>query len=93
MAQEIKAAGGKALAVETDVSREESVNAICPGLTDTAQSRAHSATLEEYHAKAKNIPLGRIGQPEDLLGPVIFLASDWSSYITGQTLLVNGGAF
>jgi 3-oxoacyl-[acyl-carrier protein] reductase len=69
------------------------VNAICPGLTDTAQSRAHSATLEEYHAKAKNIPLGRIGQPEDFIGPVVFLASDWAAYITGQTLIVNGGSF
>jgi NAD(P)-dependent dehydrogenase (short-subunit alcohol dehydrogenase family) len=69
------------------------VNAICPGLTDTAQSRAHSATLEEYYGKAKNIPLGRIGQPEDYIGPVAFLASDWAAYITGQTLIVNGGAF
>ena len=69
------------------------VNAVCPGLTDTAQSRAHSATEEEYYAKAKNIPLGRIGKPEDLVGPVIFLASDWAAYVTGQTLIVNGGAF
>lgn len=69
------------------------VNAICPGFIDTAQTRAHSATLEEYHAKGKNNPLGRIGQPEDFIGPVVFLASDWSAFITGQTLLVNGGAF
>jgi 3-oxoacyl-[acyl-carrier protein] reductase len=69
------------------------VNAVCPGLIDTAQSRAHSATSEEYYAKAKRIPLGRIGQPEDFIGPTVFLASDWSSYITGQTLTVNGGSF
>lgn len=69
------------------------VNAICPGFIDTAQTRAHSATLEEYYAKGKNNPLGRIGQPEDFIGPVVFLASDWSAFITGQTLLVNGGAF
>ncbi|MFQ5903944.1 MAG: SDR family NAD(P)-dependent oxidoreductase [Candidatus Binatia bacterium] len=66
------------------------VNAICPGMTDTAQLRGHS-TEEELYAKAERIPLGRIGQPEDLVGPVIFLASDAAGYITGQTLLLNGG--
>lgn len=66
------------------------VNSICPGLTDTAQPRGHS-TEEELYAKAKRIPLGRIGRPEDLIGPAIFLASDGARYVTGQTLLVNGG--
>lgn len=69
------------------------VNAICPGLIDTAQSRAHSTSSEEYYAKAKRIPLGRLGRPEDFIGPVAFLASDWSNYVTGQTLIVNGGSF
>jgi 3-oxoacyl-[acyl-carrier protein] reductase len=68
------------------------VNAICPGAIDTPQPKAHVASEEEFYAKAKKIPLGRVGQPEDLVGPVAFLASDWSSYITGQMLLVNGGS-
>lgn len=67
------------------------VNAICPGVTDTAQPRGHT-TEEELYARGANIPLKRIGQPEDLVGPAIFLASDRASYITGQTVMVNGGA-
>jgi L-rhamnose 1-dehydrogenase len=38
-----------------------------------------------------SIPLGRIGQPSDIVGPVVFLASDAASYITGQALMVTGG--
>lgn len=68
------------------------VNAVCPGAIDTPQPKAHVASEEEFYAKAKKIPLGRVGQPEDLVGPVAFLASDWSNYVTGQTLLVNGGS-
>jgi NAD(P)-dependent dehydrogenase (short-subunit alcohol dehydrogenase family) len=68
------------------------VNAICPGVTDTAQPRGHR-TEEELFSQAKNIPLGRIGQPEDMIGPVVFLAGDAASYITGQALMVTGGGF
>jgi NAD(P)-dependent dehydrogenase (short-subunit alcohol dehydrogenase family) len=67
------------------------VNVICPGVTDTAQPRGHQ-TEQELYAQAQKIPLGRIGQPEDLVGPAIFLASDAARFITGQTLLVNGGS-
>lgn len=67
------------------------VNALCPGLTDTAQPRGHSSE-EELYAKGRQAPLGRIGQPEDLVGPAVFLASDAARYVTGQTLLVNGGS-
>ena len=67
------------------------VNVICPGITDTAQPRGHQ-TEEQIYAQAQKIPLGRIGQPEDLVGPAIFLASDAASFITGQTILVNGGS-
>ena len=68
------------------------VNAICPGVTDTAQPRGHRSE-EELMSQAKSIPLGRIGQPGDMVGPVMFLASDAAAYITGQALMVTGGAF
>lgn len=68
------------------------VNAICPGITDTALPRGHRSK-EEMDDQGKQIPLSRIGQAEDLVGPVIFLASDAASYITGQALIVNGGGF
>lgn len=79
----------KSLALELAPSNI-TVNAICPGVTDTAQPRGHS-TDEELYAQGARIPLGRIGQPEDLVGPALFLASDAAAFITGQTLLVNGG--
>jgi 3-oxoacyl-[acyl-carrier protein] reductase len=68
------------------------VNSVCPGTIDTAQTKAHVKSDEEFYAKAKNIPVGRVGQPEDLVGPVLFLASDWSAYVTGQMIVVNGGS-
>jgi 3-oxoacyl-[acyl-carrier protein] reductase len=68
------------------------VNSVCPGTIDTAQTKAHVKSDEEFYAKAKNIPVGRVGQPEDLVGPVLFLASDWSEYVTGQMIVVNGGS-
>ena len=67
------------------------VNVICPGITDTAQPRGHQ-TEEEMYAQGKRIPLGRIGQPEDLVGPATFLASGAAAFVTGQTILVNGGS-
>ena len=79
----------KALALELAPSGI-TVNAICPGLTDTAQPRGHM-TDQELYAKKERVPLGRIAQPEDIVGPVLFLASDKASHITGQTILVNGG--
>ena len=66
------------------------VNVICPGITDTAQPRGHQSE-EQIYAQGQRIPLGRIGQPEDLAGPAVFLASDAARFITGQTILVNGG--
>jgi 3-oxoacyl-[acyl-carrier protein] reductase len=66
------------------------VNVLCPGITDTSQPRGHQ-TEEQIYAQGQRIPLGRIGQPEDLVGPTIFLASDAARFITGQTILANGG--
>lgn len=64
------------------------VNAIAPGAVDTPMHADHRALLYEFE---KYIPLGRIQMAEDLAGTVVFLASDASGYITGQTLHVNGG--
>jgi NAD(P)-dependent dehydrogenase (short-subunit alcohol dehydrogenase family) len=64
------------------------VNTIAPGAVDTPMHADHRALLFEFE---KYIPLGRIQLAEDLAGAVIFLASDASAYITGQTLHVNRG--
>jgi len=80
----------KSLALELAPHRI-TVNVICPGITDTAQPRGHQ-TEEQIYAQAQRIPLGRIGQPEDLVGPAVFLASDAAAFITGQTIIVNGGS-
>ncbi len=67
------------------------VNALAPGVIETpmtAATRENPARLQTFMAR---IPMGRLGQPEDLVGPVVFLASDMSRYITGVTLAVDGG--
>jgi len=80
----------KSLALEL-APRHITVNVICPGITDTAQPRGHQSE-EQIYAQAQKIPLGRIGQPEDLVGAAVFLASDAAAFITGQTLIINGGS-
>jgi NAD(P)-dependent dehydrogenase (short-subunit alcohol dehydrogenase family) len=66
-------------------------NCVIPGVTETAQPLADT-TPEELRSRGKKIPLGRIGQPEDIAKAVAFLFSDDASYMTGQSILVNGGA-
>jgi NAD(P)-dependent dehydrogenase (short-subunit alcohol dehydrogenase family) len=68
------------------------VNAVAPGLTDTAQPR-YGATEEQIAGQIKTIPLGRIGKPEDVAGLVAWLCGPEATYITGQTFHVNGGAY
>jgi 2-hydroxycyclohexanecarboxyl-CoA dehydrogenase len=71
------------------------VNVVCPGPTDTAlfadykEGAGDPVKLEEAFRRA--IPLGRIGQPDDLPGAILFFASDDAAYITGQVLSVSGG--
>jgi NAD(P)-dependent dehydrogenase (short-subunit alcohol dehydrogenase family) len=50
------------------------------------------STLDELRSRGKRIPLGRIGQPEDIAKVVCFLLSDDAAYMTGQSVPVNGGA-
>ena len=68
------------------------VNAIAPGLTDTAQPR-YGSSEAELAEMARAIPLGRIAQPEDIARAAVFLASDSASFMTGQTIHVNGGSY
>jgi 3-oxoacyl-[acyl-carrier protein] reductase len=73
------------------------VNAVAPGYIATAMTAATAervgATPEEHQKHvAANTPLRRVGQPEEVASVIAFLASDEASYVSGQTLYVNGGA-
>lgn len=68
------------------------VNVVCPGPTDTQLFReAMGGNDKLASALERAIPLGRLGEPEDLAGAVAFLASDDAAFITGQTISVSGG--
>ena len=68
------------------------VNCVAPGWIETEMN----APLMEHSVVSRKVvdrvPLGRWGKPEDIVGPVLFLASDWASYITGHLLPIDGGA-
>ena len=72
-----------------------SVNVVCPGATNTAlfddykKGAGNPEKLEEAFRRAT--PMGRIGEPEDLPGAILFFASDDAAYVTGQVLSVSGG--
>jgi 3-oxoacyl-[acyl-carrier protein] reductase len=72
-------------------SRGITVNAVAPGFIDTEMTQALSATVRE--SLVEQIPLGRIGQPEDVAEAVYWLCSSGAGYITGQVVHVNGGMF
>ena len=78
----------KALAREVG-SRAITVNCVAPGFIDTDMTRALPDAQRQ--ALIGGIPLGRLGQPEEIAGAVVFLASPAAAYITGETLHVNGG--
>ena len=68
------------------------VNALSPGLIETRYSAALFRDQAAYTRLLSGVPLGRHGQPDDIAGAAVFLASDAASYITGQMLVINGGA-
>ena len=70
-------------------ARGITVNAIAPGFIETAMTDVLPENIKE--GIAATVPLGRMGQPEEIAGVVTFLASDFASYITGQVLNVDGG--
>jgi NAD(P)-dependent dehydrogenase (short-subunit alcohol dehydrogenase family) len=67
------------------------VNAIAPGPTLTGLTRASYADPERRRTTIAQIPLGRMGQPEDIVGAILYLASDESRWVTGSTVTVDGG--
>jgi 3-oxoacyl-[acyl-carrier protein] reductase len=70
------------------------VNAVAPGFTMTPWHSKHAVDVDRLtQSKVAQIPLQRPGQPDDIASAVVFLASDEASFITGQTLLVDGGLF
>lgn len=80
----------KALAREIG-SRNITVNTVAPGFIDTDMTRALSESQRD--ALLNQIPLGRLGTPEDIAQAVLFLASSSAAYVTGETLHVNGGMY
>ena len=71
------------------------VNCVCPGDTDTGMLRDEAQQLgaleQEFLADEANRPLGRVGTPEDIARAVLYLASEEASFVTGTTLVVDGG--
>ena len=67
------------------------VNGIAPGLVDTKLTKVTTENPKRKAGALRAIPLGRMGQPEDMAGAVLFLASPLAKYVVGQTLIVDGG--
>jgi len=80
----------RALAQEVG-SRNITVNAVAPGFIATDMTQA--LTEEQREAMLERIPLGRMGNVEEIARVVAFLASDAAAYITGETIHINGGLY
>jgi NAD(P)-dependent dehydrogenase (short-subunit alcohol dehydrogenase family) len=72
--------------------RNVRVNCIAPGLVRTDFARALWESPEIYAATVAKYPLRRIGEPDEIAGAAVFLASAEGSFVTGQTLVIDGGA-
>jgi len=68
------------------------VNAVAPGWVDTEMSAEAIADPKSGEEIRRTIPMGRVGRPEEIAGPVLFLCTDHASFITGEVFNVNGGA-
>lgn len=67
------------------------VNGLAPGLVDTKLTKVTTGHPDRLRGALNRIPAGRMGQPEDMAGAALFLASPLASYVVGQTLIVDGG--
>src|SRR5262249_49725390 len=67
------------------------VNALAPGLTETDLNRADLANPEYRRGRLERIPLGMMGEPEDQVGALLYLVSDAARYVTGTSVVVDGG--
>jgi 3-oxoacyl-[acyl-carrier protein] reductase len=67
------------------------VNLVAPGLVRSKMTAVTFADPKRVEATERAVPLGRVGEPDDLAGPILFLASDAARYVTGTSLLVDGG--
>ncbi len=67
------------------------VNMIAPGYFNTWRNREQFQKPEDFERGGKWVPMGRVGEPDDAGGLAVFLCSDASSYITGQTIFLDGG--
>ncbi|QTR51837.1 3-oxoacyl-ACP reductase FabG [Candidatus Thiothrix anitrata] len=72
-------------------SRNVTVNVVAPGFIDTDMTRELSE--DQRNNLLQGIPLGRLGQPAEIAGAVLFLASPLGAYVTGETIHVNGGMY
>lgn len=82
----------------TEWAPETRVNGIAPGVIETpflvgGTGRPGKRTGLDLNRFLGGVPLGRLGEPREIAGPVLFLLGDAAAYITGQTLHVNGGTF
>ncbi|CAN6674927.1 probable NADP-dependent mannitol dehydrogenase [Trichomonascus vanleenenianus] len=68
-------------------------NALLPGTIQTDINKEDLSDAEKKANMERRIPLGRLGEPDDMVGPAVFLASEMSKYVTGAQILVDGGLF
>lgn len=68
-------------------------NAVLPGTIETGLNRQDLSDPNKRAYMVSRVPLGRLGEPADLAGPIVFLASDMAKYVTGASLLVDGGLY